>query len=103
MSYLTLFITVPLTVFITLFAISNTGDISVSLWPLDQTFTIGIWLLGLGMMAAGFALGALFVSILSQKTRFRYWQERRRADKLEQELERVHKTATTSISTDAPR
>lgn len=91
MSYLTLIITIPLTLFVLLFAASNTGDVTLALWPFDGEWQAGLWLVGVGMLIVGFLLGALFVSILAQKTRFRYWQERKRSARLEAELEKLNK------------
>lgn len=96
MSYLTLIITLPLTVFAILFAVSNSGDVTVGLWPLDQTHTVSIWVFGLAMLGVGFFTGALFVWILGQKTRFLYWKESRRAARLEKELDALNKKQTTS-------
>lgn len=87
MKYLTWLITIPLTIFTVLFAVSNPAEVSVGIWPLEETRNIPAWLLGLGMGGVGFFLGALFVWILAQRTHFRYWQEQRRAARLEKELE----------------
>jgi hypothetical protein len=85
--YLTWLITIPLTIFTVLFAVSNPAEVAVGIWPLEATKKIPAWLLGLGMGGVGFFLGALFVWILAQRTHFRYWQEQRRATRLEKELE----------------
>jgi hypothetical protein len=86
-SYITLIITVPLTIFVALFAVSNTGDVTVGLWPLAQKLTLSSGVFGLLMLGGGFFLGALFVWIHSQKLRFKWWRESRRAARLEKELE----------------
>lgn len=91
MSYLTLIITVPLTIFAILFAVSNSADVTVGLWPFEKEYTVSTWIFGLAMLGAGFFLGALFVWILSQKTRFQYWKETRRAARLEKELDALNK------------
>lgn len=92
MNYLTLFITVPLTVFAVLFAVMNTDKVTVRFLPLDGfAFETQISLMVLGMMGAGFFLGALFVWLYTQKLRFQYWKETRRADRLEKELEQLEK------------
>jgi len=94
MAYLTLLITIPLTLFTLSFAISNGDEISLGLWPLEQKLTLPGWQFGLGFLGAGFLSGALFVWLLSQKTRFLYWKESRRAARLEKELGDLHaKTA----------
>lgn len=95
LSYVTLFITVPLTIFAALFAFSNTADVTVSLFPLEEEITIQLSLLGLGMLGIGFLSGALFVWIHSQKTAFRGWRAARRAERLEKELERKEMQAAS--------
>ncbi len=90
MAYLTLLITIPLTVFAILFAISNGDDISVGLWPLEGRYALPVWIFGLGLLGCGFFLGALFVWLPAQKMRFRYWQESRKSSRLEKELEAVY-------------
>lgn len=91
MSYLTLIITIPLTLFVILFAVSNNADVTVGLWPFEKEYTVSTWVFGLAMLGGGFFLGALFVWILSQKTRFQCWKETRRAARLEKELEALNK------------
>lgn len=93
MSWLTLVITVPFTLFAVLFAVSNSAPVDVSLWPLEEKMNWPLSLVGLCLLAAGFFCGALFVWILSQRVRFRLWQETRRADKLEKELDLLNKKA----------
>ncbi|MBI1214768.1 MAG: DUF1049 domain-containing protein [Alphaproteobacteria bacterium] len=90
MSYITLLITIPLTVFSVLFVVSNTGDVTLGLWPLERTFTLSSGVFGLLMLGGGFFLGALFVWIHSQKMRFNGWRATRRASRLEKELESLH-------------
>ncbi len=87
MAYITLFITVPLTLFAVLFAVSNTGDVTVTLLPFDGKLTLGVYELGLGMMGIGFFFGALFVGIHSQKVRLNAWKQKRRAERLEKEID----------------
>lgn len=101
MSYLTLIITVPLTVFAILFAVSNSADVTVGLWPFEKEYTVSTWFFGLAMLGAGFFLGALFVWILSQKTRFQYWKESRRAARLEKELEALNRKQMPPAATTA--
>lgn len=91
MPWLTLIITLPLTVFSVLFAVSNGQFVEVTLWPLEQKLSLPLSLAGLGLLLGGFCCGALFVWIYAQKTRFRLWQETRRADRLEKELDLLSK------------
>lgn len=90
MPYVTLIITIPLTIFAVLFAISNGDDITLGLWPFDAKYTTPTYLFGLVMLGGGFFLGALFIWLLSQKTRLRLWQESRKTARLEKELDALH-------------
>ncbi|HYD19353.1 MAG TPA: LapA family protein [Patescibacteria group bacterium] len=98
MAWLTWIITLPLTIFAVLFAVSNHADVTVGLWPFEKTLAVQSWLLALGMLGAGFFLGALFVWILSTRTRVKYWQEQRRASRLEKELEKIQGAAPAKIA-----
>lgn len=92
MQYLTLLITLPLTLFAILIVLSNGGDVTLYLLPDDKEFsmTLPLWQVTLGLLGGGFFLGALFVWTLHQKARFRYWQESRKCARLEKELEKLH-------------
>lgn len=96
MQYLTLLITLPLTVFAVLVVLSNGADVTFYLLPDDKVFsaTLPLWQLALGLLGGGFFLGALFVWVLHQKARFRYWQESRKSARLEKELEKLHAEET---------
>lgn len=101
---LTLLITFPLTVFAVLFAVSNRQDVAVAFWPLVDSYTIPVWLLGLSFLGGGFFLGACFVALQAQRIRYRLWREKNRADRLEKDLAGL-KAATEKkeeVSTPAP-
>jgi len=103
MKYLTFIVTVPLTIFAVLFAVSNDAEVQLSLWPFENTYKTGVNIFGLGFMGAGFFLGALFVWILNQKMRFKYWQETRKTARLEKELDALNaKTPVTPPSDGTP-
>lgn len=92
MQYLTLLITLPLTVIAVLVVLANGADVTVYFLPDDKvlSLTAPLWQVTLGFLFGGFFLGALFVWILHQKARFRYWQESRKTARLEKELEKLH-------------
>lgn len=90
MAYLTHLIAIPLTLCAILFALSNPGDVTVGLWPSERTWTLPLNLFGIALVGAGFLCGALFVWLQYQKLRYRYWQESRKAARLEKELEALH-------------
>ena len=93
MAYLTLIISIPLTLFALAFAASNSAPVKAGLWPLEQTWELPLSILGLGMLGTGFLSGALFVWLLYQKMRYRYWQESRKVTRLEKELDSLHQKA----------
>lgn len=103
MQYLTLIITLPLTVFAVLIVLSNSAEVTLYLLPDDTVFavTLPLWQAALGLLGGGFFLGALFVWLLHQKARFRFWQESRKAARLEKELEKIHAEETARKDRDA--
>jgi uncharacterized integral membrane protein len=98
-NYLTLLITLPLTIFSVLFVVSNTGSISLYLYPGAPEQQVPIYLLGMVLLGGGFFLGALFVGLHAQKTTILYWREQQRAARLEKELDelQVKKDAAEDI------
>lgn len=96
MQYLTLLITLPLTLFAVLVVLSNGDAVTLYLLPEDKTFSLSLplWQAALGLLGGGFFLGALFVWTLHQKARFRYWQESRKCARMEKELEKIHAEET---------
>ncbi|MFN7114570.1 MAG: lipopolysaccharide assembly protein LapA domain-containing protein [Alphaproteobacteria bacterium] len=103
MQYLTLVITLPITVFAVLLVLSNGTAVTLHLLPDDDVFalTLPLWQIALGLLGGGFFLGALFVWLLHQKARFRFWQESRKAARLEKELEKLHAEETARKDRDA--
>lgn len=100
MAYITLLITIPLTVFAAMFSLSNTGVITLSLWPFEKTIDFAVNIFGLGMLGIGFFLGALFVWLQYQKMRLKLWQESRKSARLEKELDSLRQKAETAPSPD---
>jgi hypothetical protein len=94
--YITFLITLPMTVFAVLFAVSNPQDAQLYLFPGDEVHAVPMYWLGLGLLVGGFFLGAFFVGLHAQKTQFRYWREKARAEKLEKELDALHQKSDTS-------
>ncbi|HEX2751784.1 MAG TPA: LapA family protein [Alphaproteobacteria bacterium] len=95
MQYITLLITLPLAIVSVLVVLANPEPATVFLWPEDDVLklTVPMWQLSVGLLFAGFFLGALFVWLHSQKTRFRYWAAARKSARLEKELEDLHRAA----------
>lgn len=95
MQFITLLITLPLALFAILVVLANPEPVTLFLWPEDELLSLSLplWQMTVGLLFGGFFLGALFVWLLSQKTRFRYWQEARKSARLEKELEDIHAKA----------
>lgn len=95
MQFITLLITLPLALFAVLVVLANPEPVTLFLWPEDELLSLSLplWQMTVGLLFGGFFLGALFVWLLSQKTRFRYWQESRKSARLEKELEDLHSKA----------
>ncbi len=95
MQYITLLITLPLAIVSVLVVLANPEPATVFLWPEDDVLklTVPMWQLSVGLLFTGFFLGALFVWLHSQKTRFRYWAAARKSARLEKELEDLHRAA----------
>lgn len=92
MRFLLWLISIPLTVFVILFAVSNTAKVSVALMPIKGSYELSLATVGLGLMALGFLAGSVFVGVQGYRTQIGKWQETRRADRLEKELLRVKET-----------
>ena len=99
MAWLSLIITIPLTIFAVLFAVSNAQVVPVALWPFEGTIDWPLSAVGLVLMLSGFLCGAVFVWMQAQKTRFKLWQETKRADRLEKELDLAHKKTMPDTQT----
>lgn len=103
MAYLTLIITIPLTLFALAFAASNSASVKFGLWPLDQTWEVPLSILGLGMLGLGFLSGATFVWIMYQRLRFRHWQHSRKISRLEKELDSLNQKAVEEPKPEPPK
>lgn len=89
-SWLSLFITVPITVLTVLFVVSNTGMMDIYPYPGAEAWSVPVYMTGLSLLLGGFLAGAMFVSLQAQKTWFRYWQEKQKTARLEKELDALH-------------
>ena len=89
LSYIiTVFITLPLTLFSLSFAVSNPLPVGINLWPVTfaamPAWPLGI--VGVVLLGSGFFMGALFVGLNTQQWRWRAWQQQRRAERAERDL-----------------
>lgn len=88
---LSLLITLPFTLFVILFAVSNTQDTAVHLNLFDMTYELPQYALSLGMMALGFTVGGLLVWLNLYGYRIRYWQVQRKNTRYEEQIEKIKK------------
>lgn len=79
-------ITLPLSLFVILFAIANTGDVTARLAFFDISLDMPQYVLSLGLMALGFICGGVMVWLNLYGYRIRYWQAQRKIAKYEGEI-----------------
>jgi len=86
---ITFLITIPISLFVLWFAVSNTHDITISLMFIGQDFTLPAYAVILGLMALGFLAGCLLVWLNLYGYRIKYWRASRNQPKLEAEIDRL--------------
>ncbi|MGH6942548.1 lipopolysaccharide assembly protein LapA domain-containing protein [Hypericibacter sp.] len=69
MKRLSFIITLPVTLVILIFALSNRGPIGLTLWPFDATIDLPIYLVVLGSLLLGFLLGGLVAWVAGGRVR----------------------------------
>ena len=89
---LTFVITIPLSLFVLLFAVSNTHKVGVSLIFTEADYDMPLYMIALGLMAIGFLCGCLLVWLNLYGYRIRYWRASRKITKMEEEIERQQDT-----------
>lgn len=91
MRYVSLLVTVPLTVFCLSFAMSNIRKVRVGLTPVGPEFELPLWLVGLGLMGIGFFCGALLLWLGTLRLRFSRRRALGQVARLEREMQRQQK------------
>lgn len=81
MKRLSFIITLPVTLVVLVFALSNRGPIGLTLWPFDVTIDLPIYLVVLGSLVVGLLLGGLIAWLAGRRVR-------RQARRLQQETRR---------------
>lgn len=79
-------ITLPLTLLVIAFALSNRGPVAIGLWPSDDLIEMPVYLLALGALVLGFLAGAALAGFGTIAARFRARSEARRAEAAERKL-----------------
>lgn len=59
MKYLTLLVTLPVTVAVVVFAVNNRDGVTLNPWPFDGAITLPIFVVALVPFVAGFVLGGV--------------------------------------------
>jgi uncharacterized integral membrane protein len=83
---LSLIVTVPITVLVVLFAVSNLDSVTLRLRPFPFDMTLPIWALTLVVLFVGFILGAIVTWVGDRKRRRDGRLMARRVIELEQSL-----------------
>jgi uncharacterized integral membrane protein len=79
-------ITVPVTIVVVVFAVSNRDFVTLDLWPFELTYSMPLFALVLICLVVGFLLGAFIMWISSGKTRSRAREAYYKASSLERDL-----------------
>jgi uncharacterized integral membrane protein len=83
---LTAIVTLPLTLLVIAFAISNRHLVAIGLWPFDELVEMPVYLLALGALTLGFLAGAALAGFGTLAARLRARREAQRAERAEQRL-----------------
>jgi uncharacterized integral membrane protein len=78
---LSFIITLPITLAVLVFALSNRGPVGLTFWPFDVTIDLPIYLVVLGGLLLGFMLGGFIAWVAGGRVR-------RQARRLQQETRR---------------
>lgn len=71
MKYFSWIITLPITLVIVIFALSNMHEVTFGLWPFDDTFTLALYIAVLSTFLVGFICGGIVVWFSDGKVRRR--------------------------------
>ena len=71
MKYFSWIITLPVTVVVVIFALSNMHEVTFGLWPFDDTFTLELFIAVLATFLVGFLCGGIVVWFSDGKVRRR--------------------------------
>lgn len=86
MRLLTWLVAVAVAVVTVLFAISNRTPVSITVWPFPFAVDVGLYLIVIGAVFAGFLVGALVTWVAAGKHRRRVRKQRGEIRALEGEL-----------------
>jgi uncharacterized integral membrane protein len=83
---LTALVTLPLTLLVIAFALTNRHPVAVGLWPFDDQVEMPVYLLALGALVLGFLAGVGLAGFGTLAARLRARREARRAEAAERKL-----------------
>lgn len=92
-----LVVTLPLTLLVIVFALSNRGPVAIGLWPFDDLIEMPIYLLALGALTVGFLAGAALASLGTLAARYRARREAKRAEAAERKLAEAARSPASSL------
>ena len=98
MKHLSRFAAIPFGFVVIAFAIANRAPVEVSLDPLPFVFEVPLYLVAMGGMAAGFALGAAAAWLAGHDVRRRWRLGKARVASLEGEISRMRASADSGDS-----
>ncbi|PWC30984.1 LapA family protein [Azospirillum sp. TSO35-2] len=96
MRHLSWIVTLPVALVAILFAISNRGVVTLSLWPLPFTLDAPVYLATLAALVLGFVAGGFVVWNSQRRHRSRARRESRRVLVLERELKEAQARAAAA-------
>jgi uncharacterized integral membrane protein len=79
-------VTLPLTLLVIVFAVSNRHPVAVGLWPFDGSVEMPLYLLALGILVLGFLAGSAISGLHTLAARLKARRETKRADSAERRL-----------------
>ena len=88
-------VTVPVTIVLVTFAVSNRQEVFLSLWPLSEGVAIPLYLLVLALFLLGALAGATAAWLTGGKTRRLLRETARRADRAEREARELRERAVS--------
>ncbi|MSP47839.1 MAG: DUF1049 domain-containing protein [Alphaproteobacteria bacterium] len=85
--------TLPLTLLVIDFALSNRAPVAIGLWPFDDLVEMPVYLLALGGLVLGFLTGAALAGFGTLSARLRARREAKRAETAERKLAEAARAA----------
>ncbi len=101
MKYISHILSIPFTIGLVLFTLSNRNAIELFFWPLPGSLDIPLYLLGIGMLVCGFLIGLLTSWVTNGHRRKRSNALKRNARSLEVQL-KMARTELEQLRSEQP-